>query len=330
MADTIKISVVLITYNQTLSDIMTTLQSVLRQDFDSFEIIISDDCSTLFPQKEIDCEFERVGFEHVQILTNETNQGIVRNMLCGIRAARGEIVKVISPGDAFFNSNTLKDIWEYYSGSDVQIGFGNVVAFFKNPDGSIHPQDFHAPMTPELYREHDYFDQALYAQIVQTDWIPGCSLFYRREFILKYLERLSEQYGVMHSEDLTVPLITLDRLRIGYLDKRILWYELGTGISSSGGGSTRSRMYRDHRSFFDSLQQRYPQNRTVQKAARRFKLREFIALKTPFYGIAKNMKEQSYLKESTTAPPLPKDSFLRQCMSAATNQSDSLADDSDL
>lgn len=43
--DVLKFSVLLVTYNSEWNDIKRTLDSIINQEFDSFELIISDDGS---------------------------------------------------------------------------------------------------------------------------------------------------------------------------------------------------------------------------------------------------------------------------------------------
>ena len=80
------ISIVIPNYNrcETLLDL---LQSIYQQQFDDFEVIVVDDCST-----DGSIEIIQNRFPDVRILANERNSGpaVARNR--GIRSARGEIV----------------------------------------------------------------------------------------------------------------------------------------------------------------------------------------------------------------------------------------------
>lgn len=88
-----------------------TITSVLRQTFRDFEFIIIDDGSTdgtarllgHFARKE----------KRIRILTNRPNQGIVRSLNAGLKAARGRLIARIDCGD-ICSSDRLKAQREYF------------------------------------------------------------------------------------------------------------------------------------------------------------------------------------------------------------------------
>lgn len=89
-------------YGRFLSE---AIESVLRQDFADFEVVISDDCSTddsfaiaqSFAEKE----------ERIRVVRNPQNLGMVRNRNACLQLARGDYVKWLHADDFLFSPQAL-------------------------------------------------------------------------------------------------------------------------------------------------------------------------------------------------------------------------------
>ena len=296
MQSTVDISVVVTTYNQDERALTLTLNSILQQNCTSFEIIVADDCSRVDPSPFIQRFFGEKGFENYTIARASENIGTVANVAQGISAAKGRIVKPLSPGDALFGPSTLSDIVQCCDEQNVQLGFGGIISYL--PDGSFSP--YNAPRALDLYTSprQDSGD-VLRSHILKTDWIPGCSLFYERDLMLPYLHELTDRAHVRYCEDLVCPLCAADGVRIGYLGEPVIWYEMGTGISTSGSSASVRRMYTDHHNFYHYLPERITDQQMARRALRAFSLREFVALHTPFYRMAQKLKLNQYAGPNT-------------------------------
>ena len=290
------ISVVLMTYNQKLSSVLLSIESVLRQKGCEFELVVADDGSREDHIPAIKSYLSQRGFSSFAFVKSSRNKGIVSNLLAGVQAASFPIIKPLSPGDLLYRPDTLSVIESFFNETGSDIGFGRLMGY-SSENNRIRRFEYNAPTNPEIYSDPSAELPALAkSQLLDTDWIPGCSLFYRKDFISRYLIRLKDEFGVIYSEDLTCPLITMDDIRIRFLDQYILWYEIGTGISTAGSKASRKRMYRDHRSFFSGLVRQNPNNTLCKMALNAFKAREFIALHTPFYGLAQSIVRYRYAK----------------------------------
>lgn len=289
------ISVVLICYNQNLSDILFSISSVIHQTGCDYELIISDDHSEADQRESICSYLDKCGFTRYQYLRADKNRGIVMNLLSGVTAASGDIIKVLSPADALYAPNTLANIELFCETHDTQIGFGRLAGYQRN-ERSFSFFPYEAPLAPEKYNDPAIrCKELLKDQIINTNWVPGCALFYRKDFIQRYLTTLHRDYGIRFGEDLSCPLITKDGTRIAFLDEYVLWYEVGNGITTSGSKSSRIRIYADHRRFYSKLA--HDENtKLYRNALKLFKLREFIALHTPVYDLAQRLVQLRYMK----------------------------------
>lgn len=288
------ISVVLITYNQRLEDILFSVSSVVRQTGCEFELVVSDDCSKTDPGELIQGYLSEVGFSRYTYIRQDENRGIVSNLLAGVKAASGDVIKLLSPADALYSSNTLASIEQHCSTGDFQVGFGKLAGYQKRDTGySFFP--YEAPLEPEKYNDYSIdCRELLRDQIVNTNWVPGCALFYRKTLIEKYLTLLYNDYGIRFGEDLSCPLMTKDGIRISYFDQPVLWYEVGNGITTSGSKESRKRIYSDHRRFYTKLTADEDDS-LFRNALRFFRIREFVALHTPVYGLAQSFVQHRYM-----------------------------------
>lgn len=92
------------------SGIEGTLKSILNQDYENIEIIISDDGSPGFNEekKRILLLLDKKGNNITNVIINDLpkNVGTVKNCNSAIKCANGNYVKLLPPGDEFY-SNTI-------------------------------------------------------------------------------------------------------------------------------------------------------------------------------------------------------------------------------
>lgn len=309
-----KMTVLVSTYNQPLSGIYSTLNSIINQNFDDYEIVVADDCSKVSPESDIRTFFEAKDFSRYKIVINSQNLGTVLNMNEGLKIAEGEYVKWIGAGDMLFAPNTLEAIYSFSLENQLKLGFGRIMTFFPSSEG-LQLNAFNAPLNPFDYKKDSDSNALAEHQLTQSDWVPGGSLFFKRDFLLNYLEDLSVEYKVRYCEDLVTPLVLFDE-PVLYLDEYILWYEWGVGVSNDGSSAAKIRMYTDHDNYFNALAKTKPNNKKIQAARRMFKVKRFLALHTPIYSIARKLSANRYLRnndlDSIESGEIRK--FLDQCL----------------
>jgi len=101
-----KISVCIPTYNYA-EYIGQAIDSVLMQDYDDYELIIIDDCSS-----DTTCEvlegYIKKGDPRIRLVINETNRGLVGNWNYSLELARGEYIKFLFADDFLVGSDALR------------------------------------------------------------------------------------------------------------------------------------------------------------------------------------------------------------------------------
>ena len=121
------VSIVVITYNSS-KYVVETLESVKAQTYRNIELIVSDDCST---DNTVEVcrnwiEENKERFVRTELLTPNKNTGVSANCNRGVKAARGEWVKIIAGDDLLLdgcvevNISNLVD-GEYFYFSDLKI-----------------------------------------------------------------------------------------------------------------------------------------------------------------------------------------------------------------
>ena len=295
------ISVVITVYNQPLKTVETTIRSVVQQQNCDFEIIIADDCSSNDISSELKRLFDSLSFSNYTIVRHAQNMKTVLNIKTALDSACGEYMKVIGSGDLLYDANTLHDIVSFMRETKADVGFGKVIAFNKNDKGELNCKLFKAPTNPE-----DYFvggmncKQALKGQLDRADWIPGGSQFYKMSKAKELLAILSDDFGVKFCEDFSGTVALADS-EVPFLDRCVLWYEFGDGISTSGQG--RARLYADHENFYKGMSRMKPFGETFPFARAMFSLRKFITLKTPLYRFFQKRIAASYQNNGETIVP---------------------------
>jgi len=99
-------SIVIPTYNRA-NDLRMAVNSILKQDFDDYEIIISDNASTDNTKKI--CKL--FNDERIKYLRNKTNIGFNRNLYKVIKAAKGQYVFMLGDDDFILKKSTLTNVF---------------------------------------------------------------------------------------------------------------------------------------------------------------------------------------------------------------------------
>lgn len=120
-----RFTIIITTYNVE-NYIIRAIKSVLGQDFDDYELIIADDCSTDNTVKMIN-KYKDKKIKFVKTRKNTGTAGGPRNI--GLDNARGEYVLFLDGDDTFYDNSVLKSI-DKIIGTDnpdiVYLGFQDV------------------------------------------------------------------------------------------------------------------------------------------------------------------------------------------------------------
>lgn len=245
-----KFSIILLTYESAFDKIKVTLDSVLDQTNDSFEVVICDDGSKSFPKDDIVSYFEEKSFSNYKLVVNEVNKGTIKNCISGIEVATGECVKLIGAGDLLYDEETVNNMYDYLHNSEYGIAFGLMKSFYQEEGKYCFSDSIFAPRLLKPYQERD--DKTIKRNLLMCrDYISGASLFGKRDFIEKYLHKMS--HIAVYLEDYMTLLVVLDGEKIGYLEEYVVYYELFSGVSTKKGSEGNKRLQKDSENAWNEI-----------------------------------------------------------------------------
>ena len=249
MNQDIDISVLVITYNPDLIKLKSTLFSILIQKNVNLEIIIADDGSKNNHFPEIEEYFRKNEFENFKLIGDENNQGTVKNVIKGMEKVRGRYVKLISPGDFLYNEKTLELIVEEIKKSEAIMYFGNSIYYsFEKNDLKFYnirnPRDIDVFIKNKKKKiKRNY--------LLRQDYILGASCVVQSKSFFKYLKKIEN--FVVYAEDCVYIYMIAEGIVPKYINENILWYEYGSGISTSKETLWNKKILADNEATYYSL-----------------------------------------------------------------------------
>ncbi|WP_326936728.1 glycosyltransferase [Flavobacterium sp. PL11] len=151
------VSIIVITYNSS-KYVLETLESTKEQTYQNIELIITDDCST-DDTVEV-CKnwlaINKSRFINTELITVQNNTGIPANCNRGIRAMKGEWLKLIAGDDILLDSCISDNVHYINENSKATIVFSQVKTFSDNVNnGEIRPKNgsyFHSLEAEQQYK----------------------------------------------------------------------------------------------------------------------------------------------------------------------------------
>ncbi|MCR5625339.1 MAG: glycosyltransferase family 2 protein [Lachnospiraceae bacterium] len=245
MDNNIEFSVIVMNYNSSYDQIRKTIDSVLFQERVNFEIIVCDDCSKDNHFGEIDAYLKDKGVDY-KLLGTEVNLGTVKNLLRGLREAKGYYTKHIGAGDMLYAPNTLRSVKNFMERTECDYCFGAMQGYRKTMDGYESISQYF-PRDIVAYRNRD--ERRIYRNLmVSEDWVSGVSLFSKTEFIYKYMTMLNGR--VIYCEDWFTGLAAVDHNLPLYINRYVTLYEIGEGISTGVNPEFKKKINEDNRNFW--------------------------------------------------------------------------------
>lgn len=240
----IYVSVIVAIYNADWSKLKKTLQSILMQEGVVFEIILADDGSKEKFREETLALFAEYGFSRYKFSDMEYNEGTCRNILAALKMAEAPFVKSISPGDLLYKKDTLKKWLSFMVEKNVDISFGDAVYY------SIESGDYKAiskknlPVNKAVFMDVVTYKARKLDLLIACDPILGAAILVKTDVFIHYLDRLVEG-NVIYAEDNFLRLAVLAEKILLYFPEKVIFYEDGTGISTSGDDKWRMRIQKD-------------------------------------------------------------------------------------
>ena len=222
------VSVAVITYNSS-KYIIETLESVKRQDYDSIQLVISDDCSTddTVEKCKIWLENNKSRFVNPVITVNAINKGVPANINNAIKYCDGIWVKAIAGDDILFDDCISKNLQFTNDNTDAQVVFSNVRKF-KVIDRKVVLEK------PVIDKELvDFFRKTVKEKLLvlyEGNILPAASLFIRKDLLQKF--PYNERYVLFEDYPMWITLLR-NNIDFHYLDSETIYYRTNESISHS-------------------------------------------------------------------------------------------------
>ena len=238
----IDVSIILVTYNSNWESIRITLQSILKQKKVSMQIIIADDGSKITFDEKIKKLMELYGFDNYLIMNSSVNQGTVLNIANAMKNVKGKYTKTISPGDCMFDEITLYNWIKFMSINNTSVSFGDAIYYSRNQKIVIYKTKG-SPVNKVLFKSEKYSSKQFVDYIVANDTILGAAQLMKSDILMKYLKIIENK--IIYAEDYMIRLMIFDSVNIVYYPNTVIWYEYGTGISTSKNSKWEKLLHTD-------------------------------------------------------------------------------------
>lgn len=172
-----KVSVIMPSYNKE-KYIGASIDSVLNQTFQDFELIIIDDVSK---DHSVDI-IQMYQDERIRFYQNTENVGIAQNRNRAIDLAKGEYIALLDADDISTNFRLEKEVEYLDHHPDIAVVFGE---FLEIDEEDNIKETYFVPMKNPAY---------IKARLMVQDIIPNGSSMYRKDFVNKHNIRYRDGY----------------------------------------------------------------------------------------------------------------------------------------
>ena len=219
----IEATIIVMVYKN-LDQVRQTLDSIKKQTYSNYEVIVSDDGSPNYTQEDFDkiTEQYKNEFTYFKLINNGINRGTVKLFNSLIKQAKGTIICPLSSGDQFYNENSLQEIMNAFDQEDKLI-YTSKRMIKKENSIEYYPSLYQVSL---LDQSNHFFEYIM----KYGNFVSGASTYYKKDIFDKYgffdaKYRLLEDYPFYAK-------LALNNEKIGYLDYPTIQYELG-GISTA-------------------------------------------------------------------------------------------------
>lgn len=209
-----KVSVAISCYNHE-AYIEAAVLSALRQETDfSFEVLVGDDCSTDRSRERVLKLCETHG-DRLRLIQTDRNMGGRENFLNLLRTCRGEYVAYLDGDDYWIGRSKLKAQVDLMD-ANPNLAMCTHPVYVCDQQGEIFRVSRMRPKRSKA--SYDFQD------IVQKNFIPSCSNFFRRELFQGFPAWMPDYPNV--PGDMVMILTLARRGGIGYLNEKMAAYRV--------------------------------------------------------------------------------------------------------
>ena len=175
----IEATIIVMVYKN-LDQVRQTLDSIKKQTYSNYEVIVSDDGSPNYTQEDFDKITEQYEneFRYFKLINNGINRGTVKHFNSLIKQAKGTIICPLSSGDQFYNDNSLQEIMNAFDQEDKLI-YTSKRMIKKENNIEYYPSLYQVSL---LDQSNHFFEYIM----KYGNFVSGASTYYKKEIFDKY------------------------------------------------------------------------------------------------------------------------------------------------
>ncbi len=210
-----KVSVIVPTYNRA-GMVTETIDSILAQTFDDFELIVVDNESTDNTEEVIKSYTDN----RVKYYKNQNNGVVAVNRNYGISKAQGQYIAFCDDDDLWLPEKLEKQMLEFEKDNQIGLVCTNAIVF--SEDGE-HGERIKA----RLKDSHFTFESLLRGNAIISSSVLV------RKLVIDDVGMIDESPEIFRAEDYAFWLSIAKKYRIKYIDLPLIKYRIHTGAYSS-------------------------------------------------------------------------------------------------
>lgn len=262
-----QVSVLLLTYNSDPVQLRRALCVIAGQKEVDLEVVISDDGSARKDFSFLPDFMTRLGLNQWKLLEHPVNRGTVCSCLSAAEVATGEYVFATSPGDFLFDQYVLRDFYRFAKEHNSVLCFGNAVYYSCQEGKPVSSRQFSQPLRPQHYALDAPASRSKTA-FFSGDWVVGACYFRRLPEFRESLRAIAGKS--IYTEDTPTAMYMMAQgYRLYYYDRNMVWYEHGTGISTSGNSKWDRLVRQDLYNGYRLLKERFTKDPYIDYIHRR-------------------------------------------------------------
>lgn len=215
------VSVVVVTYNSS-EYVIETLESAKSQTYTNIELIVSDDCSkdntVEICQKWIRENKKR--FVRTEIITSAINTGTPSNCNRGVKASKGEWIKLIAGDDALINNCISSNIDYSKSNSEITIIHSNYEWY--NDDFNNSSYVGTTNLTNNNFCNSSITAKEQYKLLLLKNRVNALTIFLKRKTLIE-IGGFDERFRLIEDGPMWINF-TKHKYKIYYLDNKTVKY----------------------------------------------------------------------------------------------------------
>lgn len=255
-------SVIVCCYNPDFNELKKTINSILNQKQVNYEIIIADDGSKNEYKDKLTNYIKLINKEdYFKFSFLEENSGTVKNILKALELCDGQYIKLLSPADYLYDDLSLYEYLIAFKKGNYDLVFSDAVYYYDSQilDTNVYSYNEKVFKTKNLKKYYCKYG----------GYFLGATIAMKKNVQIEMLKRIENK--VIYIEDNpVVTMLLMENYKVYGISKPLIWYEYGTGISTSKNVS--KRFLDDFERVNDFLYDYYPNNRFIKRIYKFHKL----------------------------------------------------------